>query len=523
MGFFQTEVKPVDISGMSKLIPTASQSPLKALSDGMSKLDSFLDKRAKTNYTEGAMAKMKGASSLEEMLALDIDRTQMSDAGGKAFDSRLNLMNLSDQAKQRDFTRGLQEKQEARSATIFDNQQDEILKDQITREVWANWDSMTPEHRQQAKEYSGADVSVLDKLIQDRELFNLNKKKTNLDMLKTAKEIQQIGKATSEAERSWGMLTDERKAEIKEKYGITTPLGFKKLVENQFKTQNITTKAGIVNRVAELEAKRNSGVKLDIKEQAELDTYKPYIESEGDENRKLIDTKATILTKYTKDDVDYSKIDIEDVNKLKAIEDKTNFKAGEAFKKDIRDREQTIEAGELLLGKLDKIGNEKVNRGIVDGIKQTAIQLVSDDGFERMSKEQKEKALLTIGINTAVGSALATYIKSISGTAVAEAEYNRLMKVFSTGNYSNIQSLKKAIGTFYDDAKHNHQAYLKNNIASGGSFALRKLRNHLNKYGKVSSGNQSFSFKVGDKSPNGVVIDSDAQYYKTEDGKVHKY
>lgn len=516
MAMFNTQAPTYNSGGASQLIKQASESPLKGMSKVMGELSGYLDDRVKDRYTKEAIESMSGAKSLADIQSLGIDMSKLSDSGKQQYSSSLDMLNRLGQEEARKQSMELQRNQEERASTTFGNQQDEILKNQITNEVLANLDSMTPEQIQQAKQYSGLDSLVLDKYLADKKTTALQQQKLKSD----------IAKANYRAPINPTEVSvyvdyfNRMKANGTLPEGVMTPMGLKQHTENKYKTKDITSKAGAVAKVAGYEKRKANGEALTAVEEAEYITYKNYVDSEGDEKRNIIISKSDILNKYTADDADLSNIDIKDINKLQSIEDQTEGdKTSATFKKDIRDREQTISSGERLIERLDKIKPEKINRGIIDTVKQQATQLVSDDRFQNMSVADKEKALLTIGVNTAVGSALATYIKSISGTAVAEAEYNRLMKVFSTGNYSNIQSLKQAIKTFYDDAKYNHQAYLKNNIRSGGSFVLDKLYLHNKKYGSKTNSN----YKIGDESENGVVTASDGQFYKTEDGKVHKY
>ena len=137
------------------------------------------------------------------------------------------------------------------------------------------------------------------------------------------------------------------------------------------------------------------------------------------------------------------------------------------------------------MGRIDELKDEEINRGLVDSIKQQVTTLLSDNQWKDMEDDKKEKALLTIGLNTSLGNALAQYIKSISGTAVAQAEYDRLRKVFTTGDYSNLPSLKKSIKSFYTDLENSYVTKLSDSSSIGGSFILSKMKNYQDKYGNM--------------------------------------
>ena len=174
-----------------------------------------------------------------------------------------------------------------------------------------------------------------------------------------------------------------------------------------------------------------------------------------------------------------------DILKINIIERASNFKGlGEREKKLIIDSESTLASGKSLMTMLHKIGSEKINRGMFDAAKAKVQTWMSDGTWESMDKDEKEKALLTIAVNTKLGNALAKYIKSISGTAVAQAEYDRLVKIFTTGDFSNIQSLKESVGTFYADLQESHYTRLNDNLLGGGSFILSKMWNHNDRFKK---------------------------------------
>ena len=146
--------------------------------------------------------------------------------------------------------------------------------------------------------------------------------------------------------------------------------------------------------------------------------------------------------------------------------------------KEINNDEVTIRSGRVLNNALSKVRPEEYERGVLDNIATKVKTIFSDETWESMDKKEKEKAILTIGLNTSLGSALAQYVKSISGAAVAEAEYNRLKDVFTAGNYSNIQSLRKSISTFYSNIERSYMVKLNSSIADGGSFILNKIKRH---------------------------------------------
>jgi hypothetical protein len=178
---------------------------------------------------------------------------------------------------------------------------------------------------------------------------------------------------------------------------------------------------------------------------------------------------------------DYTKLNIPNISDIESYENQTNFK-NTANMKLLSDSESTLAVGQRLTTMLDKTKNETINRGVADNIVQTINGLRSDDAFNDMSSEDKAKHLSTVMAKTSIGNALAQYIKTISGTAVADAEYERLSKIFTTGDYNNIQSVRQAVTTFYDDLGFAHEQRLKDNVRAGGSAVLSKLRVHKERF-----------------------------------------
>ena len=253
------------------------------------------------------------------------------------------------------------------------------------------------------------------------------------------------------------------------------------------------TKGAMVAKAVSLNKKLNDG-SITAEEKIELETIqkaygmedKVYNPTDFEKKVKIFDKIAGTVAQYIDDPSKLKNLKKSDINKMKLEEAKVSFKGlGEAERKVISGTESSLNAGKLLVGKIDEIKNEEINRGLVDSIKQKVTTLLSDNQWENMDDDKKEKALLTIGLNTSLGNALAQYIKSISGTAVAQAEYDRLREVFTTGDYSNLPSLKKSIQSFYADLENSYVTKLRDSSSIGGSFILSKMKNYQDKYGNM--------------------------------------
>ena len=243
------------------------------------------------------------------------------------------------------------------------------------------------------------------------------------------------------------------------------------------------TKPKMVDVVTDLEVRKAEGEELTVADRIKLNNYKKYIETEGDIKRDLNVQAGEILDHYTMVDTHFKNVTQKDINKLAMSEKNAGFKVDTTFAKEVVDGETTIFGLDRLIKKMQPLKDEEAERGIIDGIKLKVQTLISDENWDSLPEEEKRKHLLTVGLNTSIGAALADYIKSISGTAVAEAEYNRLMNILTAGDYSNIQTLKETIGMFTDDLKAKYYNKLQSNFLHKGSFVLNKINQYNKKFG----------------------------------------
>jgi len=94
---------------------------------------------------------------------------------------------------------------------------------------------------------------------------------------------------------------------------------------------------------------------------------------------------------------------------------------------------------------IHSLKDEELSKGIQDqGIKAIS-SYFSDTDFKKLPATEQEKILKSIKFESKIGNLVAQYIKSISGTAVAEAEYQRLSNLFGTDKLKNIDTMKSAL------------------------------------------------------------------------------
>jgi hypothetical protein len=273
--------------------------------------------------------------------------------------------------------------------------------------------------------------------------------------------------------------------------------------------QDSATSAGQLNRLIDLQKKEARGEELTSDEKVEMTTLKQAKTPVTAQKNDLIDKGAPTIGHYLDNPEDIVNMKPSELNKIRAEERKTGLKGlGETEKKYYTDTESTLYSGKMLMDTLDKIGNEEVGRGVIDNIETQFKTMISDKSWENMGEAEKRKQLITIGLNTSIGSALAQYVKSISGTAVAEAEFQRLLNIFTGGDMSNIQTLKKSVGTFYEDLSNTYGQKINDNLMDGGSFLFQKAKTNYDRFGSPKSISTPEASKVQADTQSKYTFDS---------------
>jgi hypothetical protein len=98
---------------------------------------------------------------------------------------------------------------------------------------------------------------------------------------------------------------------------------------------------------------------------------------------------------------------------------------------------------------MNKLDNPDLDIGWTANFVSTIEKAMTSEMYDKLtSPEQKVAHLLKVTADTQGGAILAEYMNTISGTGVAAAEAQRLMKIFNSGSYANKQSYKAAIKEF---------------------------------------------------------------------------
>ena len=196
--------------------------------------------------------------------------------------------------------------------------------------------------------------------------------------------------------------------------------------------------------------------------------------TDSDVKRQVIGEANKVTTKFT-DGVSNKPVTLEDVNSVTTAEALTNTTGDKATVKTLTDNFTTLKQGYKLVDSVNSLSNDEIERGIVDQGLLEAKSLFSDSNFTKLSTEEKLKTLKTVKFNTRLGSYLADYIRSISGTAASEAEFERLKGVLIGGSFNNIQTVKTAINEFVkvEDEKFKSNLDSKFGLAKGEVLRLR--------------------------------------------------
>ena len=216
------------------------------------------------------------------------------------------------------------------------------------------------------------------------------------------------------------------------------------------------SKAQFAVDVSQYEQVIAGGGKLSPSQRVDYKVKKDYIDSEGDVERDIVDNGAKILTKYTGKDLFESNISSDDIASMRTYNNKLDKKTDTKESNELRDSYTVLQASKRITEDLNKIKPEELERGVLDWSGSKLKEWFSDDVFAGLTQEQKRSKLLTATTNTKVGSFLAKYIKSISGTAVAEKEYDRLATVLMGGGQGvNIQTFLQSFKSFGSELNAN--------------------------------------------------------------------
>ena len=108
-----------------------------------------------------------------------------------------------------------------------------------------------------------------------------------------------------------------------------------------------------------------------------------------------------------------------------------------------------------ILHDLNEVGPEDLYKGPIDELKLRVKTLLSDNSWDKMTPDEKRKALLSLNLNGRLGLLVKQYVKATSGLAASDKEFDAIKKIIEAGAYSNTPALKESIKTFYTTLKKN--------------------------------------------------------------------
>ena len=489
MGMFNTEVKPVNVRGLENLVAQASQSPLTSLSKGMKDLDNILTKRDKEQYTSYAIDKLKNAKSVSDVQGLGLDLGRLSDAGKMQYSNSLDMINRISNEQ-----RALSQEQRAKDTfdmqkTKFGQEQDALLQKQITNEVLANVDSMTPEQIEQAKQYSGLDALTFDKAMQDKEKFELDKlstmatisKSNREDLPSTIKEMELLGypltqegyreyvnakdKAGSKlsiddiAIQQWNTLPDEEKA----KYGNiykwkSTQQDQPTTIESE--VEDILKETDFEEKYSELSIEDQKTKAREIQRQRQLESTPAGL--------KMSQTKARATFNRNNQNKDLNEV-VESIEGL-SDEEFTRIKAGEEsseyYKKFIKEIQGTSVGVKDMANKSSVIYSmtkEEWNKGFGENLMNDIVNSLPDNWI-KLDKESKVKALNAIKGNSILGDIFFTYLNEVNKGAPSDADLKLMEKIVTAGRSASLSATKKALSTFMNNVIEKNSSEYSNSM-----------------------------------------------------------
>jgi hypothetical protein len=93
------------------------------------------------------------------------------------------------------------------------------------------------------------------------------------------------------------------------------------------------------------------------------------------------------------------------------------------------------------------------------------------------------KALRTINAKTNLGKFVAEYLKEVSGTAVAEAEYRRILNLLSGSDWKNLSSAREKITSFVGALDRTFRTNVSVNFRTVPDLALALVKDYRDSFG----------------------------------------
>jgi len=287
------------------------------------------------------------------------------------------------------------------------------------------------------------------------------------------------------------------------------------LQEGKTESKQTITNASLKDEYANLEVKASKN-ELTPDEKIRHKVLNKLFSTDSDEKRQILTRGMEITDKYKDKLFDEStEISNDDILNAKLYAQQAGIHPDTKDNRELKDQFNTVKTGRRLVDEVMKLDDEELSRGMLDTGIQNLRKLLSDKSFKELSPEEQKKTLKSINMNTKLGMFLAKYIKSISGTAVAQSEYDRLSGLFSGSAFENTAALKEGVKTFVDELDTQFRDSAQTSLLDNPSTTLDLVKRYkeLNK-GKPKEVVKETEQISEEKTTNGPKVGDIVSGYK---------
>lgn len=485
-GFYK---KDLDVSGLSRLVPAMSKSPLESLGKSMSQLDSILTNRDKEQYTKTALEGLKGAANTTDYLKglQELDPTRLTKIG--ATSAQQNFANLS-------ALENIQAEQDKAKSTaqknLFD-QQMEIQEFKLKQ----------------------------DESARKEDELSIKKGTANLDKLKFEDEKKQL-LDKQEASRQTGDYVSGVQSLLsvdRNKYGDQIPLALSSL-RDAYPEADVTKASDTVETLFEdktsVQRKRDALEQVTIATQDYNDAYSAYQSNPTPENQKILEDKKMIKAKMIAGTTETKKI----IDNKLAVEaakfgkelvkggkipgdryaTETDLKSTDTYTTKLQTKEekffddsQTIKSQERLYAKLkESIGKGVYKSGLIDNT-LTFLGSITPKTFRGFTTLSTNEIMERVGLEGSMGGIIAEYLKELSGATATEQEFKRKVQETFSGSLTQEDVKASMFDTFIkrrkDKVLREGEALVKRGLTGEVYDTYRELKGK-SKDGDLPSGSK---------------------------------
>lgn len=431
-----------------QLIQMASQSPLTALSKGMSELMNVVDERAKDKYTTSALESLKGVNNTNAYLkgVNALDTTRMNDKGLLALDRLGKNITMNEQSKAREFTQGMQEDNYNLNVDKFENS---IKQQGITNQL-------------------NEDKFGLEEKLKNAQIAKANR----VDQPSTIREMKALGFPLTE--EGYVSFVNAKTKATKSSFGEV----FTQYDKNGKPIRQVTAKSqadldkysndSSYTRGKDIQADGKVG-KRDLLEQMTVAFQKS--------NPNATPEEVASFNKEALNRIKYGSSDTSSEKNLKELTE--NFVQVQTYKKNYLNKPLDISNADM--GNMKALENDNFDKlqdkqkvllkdniksmsdnfivvtNIDKALSKPSVKVVDKDiiadtktWVEKKIGKETAQSMDNVDFNTRTGRILLSYLKSTSGTAVSDMERQFIQDVMLGGDLTDEKYVLKALKTFRD-------------------------------------------------------------------------